>query len=75
MKEFASQIYAAVQDGRLAEPFGPEAVKRACPGWADKSYRVFLASNAVGNPARNTELFLRVSAGLYRLPNGATRSA
>lgn len=67
MKKFALQIYGAVRAKRLAEPFDADAVKRACPGWADRTYQVFLAKHAVGNPGNNTELFVRVGPGLYRL--------
>jgi hypothetical protein len=66
MRDFASQIYAAVKSGRLREPFGPDQVARACPGWATKTYTVFLSKHRVGNPGRNTELFERVDAGRYR---------
>ena len=70
MKEFASQVYAAVKGGRLGEPFGPEDVRRACPGWAPRTYTVFLSKHALGNPGKNTELFERVAPGRYRtLPN------
>jgi hypothetical protein len=67
MKTFGTEIYEAVRKGRLSEPFDAEAVRRACPGWADRTYRVFLAKHAKGNPGRNTELFVRVATGLYRL--------
>lgn len=67
MKTFGTEIYAAVRTGKLAQPFDAEAVRRACPGWADRTYQVFLAKHAKGNPGRNTELFVRVAAGLYRL--------
>jgi hypothetical protein len=66
MKEFASQIYNAVKAGRLNESFGPDDVRRACPGWALKTYTVFLSKHAVDNPGKNTELFARVSPGRYR---------
>lgn len=66
MKKFASEIYAAVHSGKLAQPFDAEMVKRACPGWADRTYHVFLSKHAVGNGA-TTELFKRVAPGLYRL--------
>jgi hypothetical protein len=49
MKKFASEIYAAVHLGKLAEPFNAAMVKRACPGWADRTYHVFLGKHAVGN--------------------------
>jgi hypothetical protein len=66
MNDFASQIYAAVRGGRLKEPFGPDDVRRACPGWAAKTYSVFLSKHRVGNPGGTTELFERVSAARYR---------
>jgi hypothetical protein len=47
MKDFATQIYAAVRNRRLKEPFGPDDVKRACPGWAERTYAVFLPKHAV----------------------------
>jgi hypothetical protein len=66
MKDFASQIYAAVRRGRLKEPFGPDDVRRACPGWAMATYTVFLSKHRVGNPGKTTELFERVELGRYR---------
>lgn len=66
MKEFASEIYAAVRSGRLREPFNARMVKDACPGWAENTYRVFLPKHAVGN-GTTTELFVRVAPGSYRL--------
>jgi len=68
MKEFGSAIYAAVGSGRLKEPFDAAMVKEACPGWADRTYHVFLGKHAVGNGS-TTELFVRVDRGLYRLNN------
>jgi len=67
MKDLASQIYAAVRSGKMAEPFTPDMVRRSCPGWRDHTYGVFLPKHRVGNPGRNTELFVRVGPGLYRL--------
>jgi hypothetical protein len=66
MKEFASEIYAAVRSGKLTEPFNAAMVKQACPGWAERTYHTFLAKHAVGN-GQTTELFVRVGVGLYRL--------
>jgi hypothetical protein len=66
MKEFASQIYDAVDRGRLKEPFGPGDVKVVCPGWADRTYPNFLLKHRVGNPSKTTELFHRIASGLYR---------
>jgi hypothetical protein len=67
MKQFASEIYAAVRAKRLGEPFSADAVKCACPGWAKRTNHVFLAKHAVGNPGGNTELFVRMAPGRYRL--------
>jgi hypothetical protein len=67
MKQFATEIYSAVRAGRLREPFDADTVKRACPGWAERTYHVFLSKHAVGNPGKTTELFMRVSPGRYRI--------
>jgi hypothetical protein len=66
MKALATQIYAAVQSGRLAQPFDAAMVKQACPGWADKTYHTFLSKHAVGN-GTTTELFVRADRGFYRV--------
>jgi hypothetical protein len=66
MKEFASEIYAAVKAGKLKEPFGAADVRQACPGWADPTYNIFLPKHRVGNPGRTTELFEQVGPGKYR---------
>lgn len=66
MKRLASQIYAAVNSGKLTEPFDAEAVQRACPQWAVHTYGVFLPKHRVGNPGGHTELFEQVSVGLYK---------
>jgi hypothetical protein len=71
MREFANQIYAAVRAGRLAEPFTAEMAKRACPGWADRTYRNFFNKHRVGNPSGTTELFVRVAPGQFRLANSS----
>jgi hypothetical protein len=70
VKSFAAQIYSAVEKQRLKEPFGPDDVKRACPGWAKRTYTNFMSKHAVGNPSKTTELFERIGRGRYRtLPN------
>ncbi len=66
MKEFASQVCAAVKSGKLLQPFNAATVKKACPGWADRTYHTFLGKHAVGN-GHTTEIFMRVGRGLYRL--------
>jgi len=66
MKELASQTYAAVRDGKLRQPFNKATFKKACPGWAEHTYTVFLPKHAVGN-GHTTELFIRVGPGLYKI--------
>jgi hypothetical protein len=66
MKGFATQIYAAVRDRRLKEPFGPDNVKRVCLGWAQCTYTNFLSKHAVGTPSKTVELFQRIGSGQYR---------
>jgi len=68
MKAFGSQIYHAVISEKLREPFDAAAVKRACPGWADRTYHTFLSKHAEGNGS-TTELFARVAPSLYKLRN------
>lgn len=72
MKQFASQIYAAVDARRLTEPFNAAAVKCACPGWADTTYQSFLSKHVAGNRGGHTVLFARVAPGSYSLAS-ATR--
>lgn len=67
MKEFAAQVYAAVHAGRLAQPFTGEMVKRACPGWAERTYSNFFNKHRVGNPSGTTELFVRVAPGQFTI--------
>ncbi len=60
-------IRAGVREGRLHEPFRPRDVRAACPGFAHRTYGTFLPKHRRGNPGGNTELFIRVGRGLYRL--------
>lgn len=62
-------IRAAVEAGVLQEPFVAADVKRACPGFAERTSHVFLPKHRVGNPGGETEVFIRVGKGLYRLNN------
>ena len=60
------EICTAVEDGILSEPFNAVMMKEAVPGWDDRDYHLCLADHAVGN-GHNSELFERVSFGLYCL--------
>jgi hypothetical protein len=66
MRQFASEIHAAVKSGSLKQPFNAAMLKQACPGWSPRTYSVFPAKHAVGN-GTTTELFVRVGRGLYRV--------
>lgn len=58
------RIREAIRNGRLREPFRPADVNTAI----EIPYAgVFLPKHRVGNPGGFTELFIRVSRGLYRL--------
>ena len=56
---FASEVYAAVRSGKLAQPFSAESVKHACPGRSEATYRMFFNRHRVGNPRGMAELFVR----------------
>jgi hypothetical protein len=60
-------IVNAVQSGGLAEPFGPDDFRRACPGFGAGTYKAFLHKHRRGNPGGNSELFERVAPGKFRL--------
>jgi hypothetical protein len=69
MKAFATEVYASVRAGKLAEPFSSEAAKGACPGWADATYRNFFSKHRVGNPSGTTELFVQVAPNQFKIIN------
>ena len=62
-----SAIVRAVKTGRLKEPFGQKEFRLACPGFADGAYRAFLNKHRKGNPGGNSELFIRVAPGKFRV--------
>ena len=64
MKKLATEIYQAAKLGKLNEPFSANDIRDSCPGWAYKTYNTFLSKHAIGN-GKTTELFERVSLGLY----------
>ena len=66
MKGLGLQIYAAVETGRLPEPFNRFMLRAACPGWAENTYRQFLAKHEIGNCQGNPQLFRRLDRGWYR---------
>ena len=70
MKDLKEQVCAAIESGKLAEPFDAKMMQVACPGGLESEYHIFLTQYAVGvgNPI---ELVERVSFGLYRLNRSA----
>ena len=57
VSRFVADIRQAVRDGRLPKRFRPRDVRRACPGWADHTYGVFLPKHRKGDPGRYTAYF------------------
>jgi len=61
-----SAIVKAVGDGRLCEPFSKADFEEECPGFGMGTYNAFLDKHAVGNPGGSSELFVRISPGLFK---------
>jgi hypothetical protein len=59
MTRFAEDVRSAVARGDLPQCFRPDDVRRACPGWANHTYGVFLPKHRRGNPGGYTEYFLQ----------------
>ena len=63
-KETVQRIKKAVNDRRLPKEFTPKQVNGALDiDWAG----VFLPKHRVGNPRCETEHFIRIKPGVYRL--------
>jgi hypothetical protein len=62
-----SCIVNAVERGILEEPFTKDDFKKACPHFTEGTYKVFLWKHRVGNPNGETELFVKVSHGKFKL--------
>jgi hypothetical protein len=67
MSRLVADIRAAVRDGRLPKRFRPNAVRQACPGWADRTYGVFLPKHRKGNPGGYTAYFEQHRDGSFSL--------
>lgn len=66
-KAFASEIYAAVHSGKLAQPFSAESAKQACPGRSEATYRNFFKRHRVGNPGGMAELFVHRGSNHFEI--------
>ncbi len=62
-----NSIVEAIRTGKLKEPFTSDDFRKACRGFAEGTYKVFLNKHRVGNPGGNSELFLRVVSGKFKL--------
>lgn len=67
MSRFVDDLRRARGEGRLPTNFRPEDVRRACPGWADHTYGVFLPKHRRGNPGGCTVYFEQHADGTYSL--------
>jgi len=65
MSRFVEDIDRALKAGRLKSRFRPDDVRRACRGWADHTYGVFLPKHRRGNPGGYTVYFERHTDGTY----------
>ena len=67
VSRLVEEIRLARRRGDLPERFRPADVRRTCPGWADRTYGVFLPKHRRGNPVGYTEHFVRHPDGSYSL--------
>jgi hypothetical protein len=67
VSRFVADIRAAVRDGRLPKRFRPNDVRWACPGWAERTYSVFLPKHRTGNPGGYTAYFEQHKDGSFSL--------
>ena len=62
-----TSIVQAVRRGGLKEPITKDGFRNACPGWREGTYNAFLDKHRVDNPGGNSELFIRVAPGKFKL--------
>lgn len=67
MSRIVDEIRRVLARGDLPERFRPNDVRRACPGWANHTYGVFLPKHRRGNPGGYTEYFVQNPGGSYSL--------
>lgn len=59
--ELYPSIVKAVIKGKLREPFKASDVKKACPGFADKTYSNSLPKHRKGNPGKYKARYRRLA--------------
>jgi hypothetical protein len=67
MSRLVNDIRNAVQRGALPARFRASDVRSACPGWADRTYGVFLPKHRKGNPGGENAYFERHADGTCSL--------
>ena len=71
MSRFVADICKARSLGRLPKRFRAADVRKACPGWAEKTYTNFLPKHRVGNPGGYTAYFEQHADDSYSLSAAA----
>ena len=67
MSRFVDDIRRARRESRLPERFCAKDIRRACPGWADRTYTNFPPKHRRGNPGGYTAYFEQHPDGSYSL--------
>ena len=67
MSRFVEDIRRAIRQGNLPVHFRSADVKKACRGWAERTYTNFLPKHRIGNPGGYTEYFKQHDDGSYSL--------
>ena len=67
MSHFVEDIRRAIGQGDLPERFRSADVRKACAGWADRTYTNFLPKHRIHNPGGYTEYFKQHADGSYSL--------
>jgi len=66
MHRVYSAIVKAVELGSLVEPFSINDFRKACPGFAEGTYKAFPYKHKLGNGS-TSELFVKVGIGRFKL--------
>lgn len=67
VSRFLEDIRRARRSGLLPHRFRAKDVRVAGPGWAERTYSVFLPKHRVGNPGGYTMYFVQHDDGSYSL--------
>ena len=67
VSRFVDDIRQARRLGQVPKCFRSTDVRKACPGWAEPTYKVFLPKHRVGNPGGYSAYFKQHADGSYSL--------